>query len=183
MQCTCSVLAVWAACTCRLHWLCSADCNYTAISLECNCSVQTCYHKRRHSAYCHIGRYIGTSATTDTDISVLLILAISADMLYRPIPICQPYSTAYTFHVLECVCSVHCRALQVHCRSIWVSDDEVHALLVYVCKNQVQALERLQSCTANRGCSASDVHCFPHSILHMIISCFTYLINPHINWV
>ena len=44
-----------------------------------------------HLPICHIGRYIGTSATTDTDISVLPILAISADILYRPIPICQPY--------------------------------------------------------------------------------------------
>ncbi len=95
MQCTCSVLAVWAAC--RLHWLCSADCNYTAISLECNCSVQTCYHKRRpqckRSAHCSIQcvRSVYTASTADT------------------------------LHVLECVCSVHSRALQVHCSSIWVS--------------------------------------------------------------
>ena len=52
LGCTCSARAVWAAC--RLHWLCSVGCNYTAISLECNCSVQTCYHKRRHSQ-CGLG--------------------------------------------------------------------------------------------------------------------------------
>ncbi len=32
MQCTCSVLAVWAAY--RLHWLCSGDCNYLQSPLQ-----------------------------------------------------------------------------------------------------------------------------------------------------
>ncbi len=36
LECTCSVHAVWAAF--RLHWLCSADCNYTAV-----CSVPEVY--------------------------------------------------------------------------------------------------------------------------------------------
>ncbi len=48
-------------------------------------------HGYKNSPMTHIGRYIGTTATADTDISVLPILAISADILYRPIPICQPY--------------------------------------------------------------------------------------------
>ena len=52
MQCTCSICAVWAAC--RLHWLCSAGCNYTAVNLECFCSVETWYHKRRHHSVCAV---------------------------------------------------------------------------------------------------------------------------------
>ncbi len=53
MQCTSSVHAVWAAC--RLHWLCSAGCNYTAICLECSavhtavCSVSNPNLQSRHS--------------------------------------------------------------------------------------------------------------------------------------
>ena len=42
----------------------------------------------------HIGRYISAVLLTDTDISVLPIWAISADISYRPIPICQPWLRA-----------------------------------------------------------------------------------------
>ncbi len=39
----------------------------------------------------HIGRYISAVMLTDTGISVLPIWAESADISYRPIPICQPW--------------------------------------------------------------------------------------------
>ena len=64
----------------------------TVIFLPILCSILTDIHRYvTDYRYCISARMI-----TDTDISVLPIWAISADISYRPIPICQPCSKPST---------------------------------------------------------------------------------------
>ncbi len=105
IQCMSSAYAVWA--TCGLHRLCSAGCNYTAISLECSCSVQTCYHKRRQC--------------TCSTIQCTLQLHCSI----RSVPAATLLASGSVRAVfLQCTCSVHCSytetILPIHSTSVWV---------------------------------------------------------------
>ncbi len=55
----------------------------------------------------HIGRYVSAGMITDTDISVLPIWAISADISFRPIPICQPWCKTRSFPYLAVLCAIN----------------------------------------------------------------------------
>ncbi len=61
----------------------------------------------------HIGRYISAGMLTDTDISVLPIWPISADIPYRPIPICQPWWLPWK-SILERHGFIKCRQITAH---------------------------------------------------------------------
>ncbi len=54
----------------------------------------------------HIGRYVSARMITDTDILVLPIWAISADISYRPIPICQPWFWAWIWSISGYFCPI-----------------------------------------------------------------------------